>query len=487
MSNGMHQQKIAIEQYFDVAGMTEIQTGFYSLASPMEALAARLFMIDAATRTLDLQYYLFKDDLVGSLIIEHLLKAAERGVQVRLLLDDLDAASKDAAFAMLAAHDNIEIKLFNPNVFRGLFRGLVLLLHLQRLGRRMHNKVMIADNKVVLFGGRNIGSEYFLSDDARMFLDYDVMAIGDLSAKVRVEFEAYWQSSMAKPLSQLTQYVFSLKDREKKRRRYRQRLAHYHSTQTAYLVEHSRLSRLVRKNRIPLVLAEAKLFFDPPSKVNNTHSEQESLVYQLNQALKVRSDLVLISPYFIPTRAGMRLFEAYRQQGVRIRVITNSLASTDVTMVYGHYRPYIAELLSMGVELYELRPRALQRERRFFKNWRKNRVSLHTKMALVDNRYLLTGSANVDPRSKKLNTEMLVVIDSVEMAKNERLQIENIMTGDNLFQLKLEAEGADEVPRLSWHYRENGQAVVEYEPPESSFWRKVTSRLMSRLPIEGVL
>lgn len=489
---------------FDTTGLSDSfsdgQSGFYDLSSPVDALAARLLMIDRAQHRLCLQYYLFKEDMVGALLIDRLLKAADRGVEVQLLLDDLQGARRGASFALLANHPKVEIRLFNPNLFRGLFRGVVLLFNMEKLGHRMHNKAMVADNEVALFGGRNIGTEYFLSDEERMFLDYDVMAFGPIGLQVQLAFDNYWQSSESSPLNQLDAALYVIKNHQRNRWRHQQAISHFEAMPIAELLQQSRLLKASAENPLPLVLASANLLVDPPEKIDPYYAEKQSLAYQLMHEIEVEKSLTLVSPYFIPTKAGLEMFREYIKRGVKVRILTNSLASTDVTLVYAAYQHYQKALLEIGVELYELRPKGWlktwmqtllsklhwvdlkwMQEHHLFQYWHRHQLSLHTKLAIIDERYLLTGSANADPRSRKLNTEMLAIIDSEEMAQRENEQLNTILAGDVFYELAL-ING-----KVAWHARKGCREKTVFVPPEASHWRKITSRLMAMLPLEGYL
>lgn len=487
---------------FDMQGVSDSLSdglsGFYDLSSPVDALAARLLMIDRAQHRICLQTYLFKEDLIGALLIEHLLKAADRGVQIQLLLDDFQGAHRGASFALLANHEQVEIRLFNPNLFRGLFRGLVLLFKLKQLGHRMHNKAMIVDGEVALFGGRNIGNEYFLSDDVRMFLDYDLLAFGPIGFQVQLAFDSYWQSAVSKRLNQLDSALFAIKNHHRNLHRHQATVATFQHHPMANLLLKSPLMN--RKFPLKLQLASADLLVDPPEKSNAFYNAKFSVAYQLEHEIEVTHSLTLVSPYFIPTQAGIAMFRAYREQGVKIRVLTNSLASTNVTLVYSAYQRYHKALLEMGVELYELRPKGgfkgwVQRlfdrlgeldakwlkSQTLFQYWHRHQLSLHAKLAIVDDRYLLAGSANADPRSQKLNTEMLAVIDSIEMVRQENQQLNDILQAGVFYQLSL-IHG-----KVAWQLQQSCREKVFFVPPEASHWRRITTKLMAILPLEGYL
>ena len=488
-----------LNQYFaeELLHRQQGKSGFYPLAAPMDALAARLFLIDHAQDSLDVQYYLYHDDLSGSLVARHLVQAADRGVKVRMLLDDLDAANKDPVLAMIAQHPNIHVRLFNPIYFRNLLRNLSLVFNLDKLGRRMHNKSLIADGQVAIIGGRNIGDVYFAADDERLFLDFDVMTVGPVAHEVTEQFNVYWQSDWAKPVSRLAKYHFRFEDYEKLYEAHEEKMAAFAESPTARRLSDSRFNQQIRHHTLgeslPVYEAEAEFFYDPPKKVAAQMSEQESINAQLEDILKVEKELIMISPYFIPTESGMARLQALRDKGVEIIIVTNSLASTDVVAVYSGYKSYREGLLKMGVTLYELRPQASRKHKPFQKHWRQNQLSLHTKLTLIDGRYLLTGSANIDPRSIRLNTELMVLIDDVDFTQHEREQLLKVLSEENVYRLawetlpEIERSNEFESEGLVWHYRDNGEDKQVYATPEAGFWRKFGVDVLSILPIEGYL
>lgn len=462
--------------------MASVEMGFCPLAAPMDALAARLFMIDRAQVRVDVQTYLFHDDVTGALVTKHLMEAADRGVKVRILLDDYDAAPKDRYLIQVAQHPNIDVRLFNPNVFRNTLRTLALLLRLNRLGRRMHNKAMLADGQVALFGGRNIGDVYFALDDERLFLDYDLLGVGHIAAEVQAQFDEYWNSPYAKPIQQLVSYWFRQTSHRKVYRRYVDKLVHFAQSEAASRLRECDFSRWVAANCIPLHSGQAALFYDSPQKVDLNQQTSPSVGERLQQYLQVERELVLVSPYLIPTQKGLAFFRQLRERGVSITLVTNSLASTDVLVAYSGYLPYYRPLLDMGIRLYEVQAQSPRGWRLHKRRWRQNQISLHTKLALVDDRVLLTGSANFDPRSNQLNTELLVALQQPQMVAEENAQLKQVLNGDHVYQLGYATENGQ--PRLIWQAKD-GQ--VFRSPPQAGGLRRGLAWLISRLPIEGYL
>lgn len=447
--------------------LQEGENGFRALAAPLDALAARLFMIDHAQVRLDLQTYLFHDDVTGALVVKHLIDAAQRGVKVRVLLDDYDAAPKDRYLLMIAQHPNIEVRLFNPNYFRNTLRTFALLFRLNRLGRRMHNKALVADSQVALVGGRNIGDVYFALDDERLFLDFDLLGIGEIAGAVQQQFEDYWQSPLTKSIRKLVKYRLRFEAYEKIYQRSDDRLSQFYQSSTAKRLTECDFVQLVQQNKIPMQPAEAALFYDTPEKVNLNAQAQDNVGLALWRYLQLSRELILVTPYFIPTEKGIAFFQQLKQKDVRIIIVTNSLASTDVLVAYSGYLHYYTQLLEMGIELYEIRGQVYKKWRWHKKYWRQNLISLHTKLVLIDDTQLLTGSANFDPRSNRLNTEMMVAIQQPEMVAQQKAQLLSVLKGENVFKLGLESRTKSS--SIYWQTYQNGEQKRYFQPPRLEF------------------
>lgn len=330
-------------------------SGFYSLSDGEDAFAARIVMIDAAVRSLDVQYYIWRADVTGRLMFDALRRAAARGVQVRLLLDDNNTQGLDPLLAALAAQPNIEIRLFNPFRHRR-WRPLGFLTDFARLNRRMHNKSLTVDGAATLVGGRNIGNEYFDAGDSLGFIDLDVVAIGPIVAEVARSFDAYWRSDSAYPVDRLLppptpaqlEAVVRLGeelDSLPEAQRYLER------------VRDTRVMRDVVADELPFEWATAHLVVDDPAKGLGQARRDELLTSRLEEVFAgpVHSELLLVSPYFVPGREGTQALAAMAQGGATVKVLTNALESTDVTAVHSGYAKRRRALLKAGVELWELR------------------------------------------------------------------------------------------------------------------------------------
>ena len=469
-------------------------SAFYSLGLPKDALAARLFLIDHAQKTLYVQYYICENDTIGNLFSYHIYQAAQRGVKVKILIDDISTTGKDKDIITLAQHPNIELKLFNPNSFRTFFRGLALVFHLQTLGKRMHNKALVADDEAAIIGGRNIGDVYYAGNSETLFVDYDVLTIGNVVKGISKEFEIYWNSQEAVSVEKLIPRDEKMEPAEAMLKMARS-LEEFQNSYIGKELPHATFYKAVQEDRLEFIVAdETHLFYDLPSKVVNSEDEDGSHISkQINENLKsVDDELLIISPYFIPSDALLERFRRLKDHGVNVVVVTNSLASTDVFPVYSGYYGYIERLLKMGVELYELKPEVLQRISRKIKVSKPPKLSLHTKLIFFDDERMAVGSANMDPRSDKLNTELVLIIESKKLTTDEKRMVGQILNLDNFYKLRW-----GELPKGPygnevyygpiWETRENGELLRYYSSPKASFWKRIGAGFLRLLPIEGYL
>ncbi|WP_300421015.1 phospholipase D family protein, partial [uncultured Pseudoalteromonas sp.] len=394
-------------------------SGFYPLADGVDAFVARLALIDSAEHTIDVQYYLYHRQQTTILFTAFLLKAADRGVRIRLLLDDLSQADSELDLAALAVHPNIEVRLFNPFPNRR-FRALGFITNFRQLSRRMHNKSFIVDNRIFITGGRNIGNAYFSAEDHSEFIDLDVMSVGEIVPNASKAFDLYWNHQLSYPVEDLHG------------KRDEQSLIDITKTLSSY-VEQNRQSNYVQQlhesefvkrlldDEITFDWQTSELFFDHPDKVLNDVREKSSnmsprLLKRLGQP---QQRVIIISPYFIPKEQGVKLLTNWVRKGVNVTVLTNSLAATDVSAVHAGYKKYRKDLISGGVKLWELKPSDLMAVKR--KAGRKvtgsSQASLHAKTMTFDDEKIFVGTMNLDPRSLDLNTEMGVLIESEKLSR----------------------------------------------------------------------
>ncbi|MEA3419257.1 MAG: phospholipase D family protein [Campylobacterota bacterium] len=471
-------------------------SAFHSLSEPRDAFAARIFLVDQAKTSLDVQYYIYKDDRTGNFFAYHLLKAAERGVKVRILLDDLITSGKDKSWAMLASHPNIELRLFNPNLLRSSFRNMALLFNINRLGKRMHNKTLIADGAAAIIGGRNIGDDYYAADKETLFLDYDILATGKVVPDIYRSFDLYWNSKESVLSKEVLEGQFNTAEYHQAVKKLEKSAEVFRQSSIGKAMARSDFAKNIFQGKVELTVAKrTDFYYDYPEKVNTDESDNRTHISaQISADLKhVSNDLIIISPYFIPSQEMMERLRVLRENDVEITVITNSLASTDVFAVYSKYRWYIKDLVQIGVNLYELKPKSFKKLIKSKKWIKSHQTSLHTKMMIIDQDHLVVGSANIDPRSDKLNTELLLVVSSRKLAKEERTILMEILGDENFYRVTWGKHpaypGDDDVPTYGpvWHSIKNGKEKVYYTPPHSGYFRTLGTDILSFLPIEGYL
>jgi putative cardiolipin synthase len=463
------------------------QSGFHLLANGLDAFVARSVLMQVAERSLDVQYYLYHDDLVGRLFTYQLLQAADRGVRVRLLVDDMDMADRDLGAAAMASHPNVEIRIFNP-FSRESGRLTQMVTRMGSVTRRMHNKSFTADNQLTILGGRNIGNEYFEADPDLAFADLDVIAVGPVAEEVSAIFDRYWNSALAYPAAVLykgppmtPERVAALRDELK---RY---AADQADSQYLRALRNSELAEKIRANDVRFRWGQARVVFDQPEKLLHAFEATE---YHLAPMLKssfenVQTELLIFSPYFVPGEQGTALLTQLVQRGVRVKILTNSLASNDVGIVHAGYRKYREALLRGGVELYELN-KALTRDERKEKKGTNgaSKASLHAKSFVFDRRQVFIGSLNLDPRAVLHNTEIGVVLEVPAIAE-EMSQSFDANIAKAAFRLELKTENGS--GQLLWHGWENEQPVVYTHEPHVGFWRRFGNGFMSIWPIESQL
>lgn len=456
-------------------------SGFHLLEDGRDAFQMRLSLAATARHGIDAQYYLLHNDLTGKAFMNALLRAADRGVPVRLLVDDMALFEGDTAAVTAAAHPNISVRIFNPFP-RGIARIFQYVTRFGHLSRRMHNKTFTVDGRATVLGGRNIGDTYYDVNPEIGYRDLDVLAIGPIVAHVCASFESYWHSELARPietlgLRRLSRTAF---------RAARERLVRYLDRHGGAGFGFSRMESPRRAERVlrraPLDWGQAEILADHPRKISSPRDRSEyHLAPRLRPYLEaLREELIIVSPYFVPGPEGVSLLARLVQRGVRVRVLTNSLASNDVAVVHAGYARYRRQLLSAGVELHELSPDAVPRRgRRRARRLPRTVASLHAKSFVFDRHRLLIGSLNLDPRSLLENTEIGVVIDAPAMAERVAGYFEDDLR-DNAYRLSFEET-------LCWHPPERLDESIWHREPHAIWWKRLTVGLVRWLPMESLL
>jgi len=463
------------------------KSGFVLLSSGLDAFVARAALAHVAEKSIDAQYYLFHNDLTGKLFMDQLLKAADRGVRVRLLVDDMGQEGKDLGAAALDSHPNIEVRLFNP-FSRKTGRILQLITRMGSVTRRMHNKSFTVDNQVTILGGRNIGDEYFEAKPDLAFADLDVMAIGPVVSRVSGSFDQYWNNELAYPASTIAERLPTAAESEQSLQVFNEFIAKQIDSPYLQALKNSDLTARIREDRIHYYWGTAEVVYDQPEKISHERSKTEyHLSTQLNPYFEaIDKELLLFSPYFVPGKEGTAFLTGLAEQGVRVRILTNSLSSTDVGLVHSGYVKYREKLLRGGVELYELNKKLTRKQRKEKKGQEgSSKASLHTKSFVFDREKVFIGSLNLDPRSVTENTEIGVVLTSTEMAVEMSTWFdENIEQVAFRLELKKGKSGSGKV---LWHGFENGKPRTFSVDPYTSLWRRLSVGFMSLLPIESQL
>ncbi|MGZ5200976.1 MAG: phospholipase D family protein [Telluria sp.] len=455
-------------------------SGFHTIPDGRDAFAARMLLAQAAERTLDVQYYIWSKDMTGTLLFAALRKAADRGVRVRLLLDDNNTSGLDATLTALDAHPNIEVRLFNPFVFRQ-FRPLGYLTDFKRANRRMHNKSFTADSQATIIGGRNIGDAYFGAADDMLFTDLDVMAVGPVVTEVSKDFDRYWSSNSAYPVDQLLGKVSPAALEELSAAALQIEQSPRAAAYTRALRSTTFVDELM-KGSLDLEWAAIRMISDDPAKGLGLAEPGDLIFDKITKRMgQPVSEMNLVSPYFVPTDAGVGVFAALVQRGVKIRVLTNALEATDVSAVHAGYSKHRVALLEAGVSLYELRSRAVPTRTRKLFGTGNSTSSLHSKTIAVDRLHVFIGSFNFDQRSAKLNTEDGFVIDSAALADRISKSFDGRVPGE-AYDVRLSPDH-----ELYWLEQRGGTVLRHDVEPGTNYEERMGVSVMSMLPIEWLL
>ncbi len=455
-----------------------LPSGFRLLPSGESAFAARIALVERAAQSIDAQYYHVHDDEVGHALLRALRDAARRGVRVRMLVDDLYSGPVADLLRALAAEPQAQVRLFNPLPVRGgppLARLALSWPDFQRVNHRMHNKLLVVDGVVAIYGGRNIGDAYFMRDGEANFVDLDVLSTGAVVRELAAAFDLYWNSDQVWPAQALGEAS------DADRAGFDARTA---ATRSDLLQEPPRdvlgqtpVVAQLGSGRLTLHFGSARVAPDPPAKAAAAPVQgqpSEAMRAQLDIIEAARSDVALSSPYFLPGGLGMQLLLDARRRGIQALVLTNSLGSTDEPLAYFAYAPHRTGMLRQGIELYELAP-ALARESGGFGRFGTSIARLHAKLAVVDRRWLLVGSVNFDARSATINTELGVAIDCPALA----LEAMRVLAGDafrSMYRLRLSADGQ----HLEWVSSDaDGRLQVSSREPNDDLWLRLRLQIQS--------
>ena len=433
-------------------------------------------MVDLAQQTLDLQYYIWDDDISGGLLGERLVRAAERGVRVRLLLDDISIVDRDSNLARISGHPNIEIRAFNP--FRDRARWTDILHDASRVNRRSHNKVFVADNAVAIVGGRNIGDQYFGIAALTNYRDLDAIAAGPVVRDISSIFDVFWNSKFAIPYEAFVARPPTAADADAQIATLRAAVARQ---PMPYAIEED-VAHLVgdmEHIRDDLVWAPVRVLYDDPSKAED--EDVKGIVGELaSLASNAQHEVLIENSYFVPRDPMVKIIAALTARGVKVRILTNSMASNEVVPVVSGYNKYRDDLLRVGAEIYEQRPDSSMK-RKWSLLSTKSRSGLHTKAMVVDRRYVVIGSYNLDPRSSDINSELALLADSPQFGERVGAFLDEGVAPDNAFRVTLEHG------RLKWTASNDGREVVYAKEPETGWWQRSVVKMIGWLPIHSQL
>ena len=453
------------------------QAGFRLLHDGLEALAIRLMLADQAEHSIDAQYYEIHNDFSGYIFIEALLRAADRGVHVRLLLDDYRTKGHDADLATLKMHPNFEMRIYNP-FSRSRTRITESVMSFTRINRRMHNKSFTVDKLMTVIGGRNIGDSYFGICDDVNFADLDVIGVGSIVQDVGSMFNEFWNDQASRPVEDLdwkkANDEISFSRLLNKVTRSRSEIG---NSKYAAAISNEIRTKL-QQDWSKFVVAPYELTYDQPGKTQRDEASTR-VRGALSKAFEgVKNDVIIVSPYFVPRLSGVRKFQGLRDRNVKITIVTNSLASNNQIYAHGGYAPVRKALIKMGVKLYELSAHANLAYNESSSTARTN-ATLHAKAFALDRTRLFVGSFNLDPRSANINTEMGILIDSAELAEQFAGGCEHFAPRFS-YQLLISPKG-----KLSWNAELNGEKITLNREPHASLMRRAAGKAAQWLPIRG--
>ncbi|ELW84531.1 MULTISPECIES: phospholipase D family protein [Acinetobacter] len=466
--------------------LTQGLTAYLAMNDAFQSIASRIHLIRKAKYTLDLQYYIWADDFIGNLMLHELLKAADRGVKVRLLIDDQNGTKIDRQLSALLTHPNISIKLYNPYKFRH-FRVMDYIFRAQRINHRMHNKLIIADGAIAVTGGRNISSEYFDASESFQFTDMDVLFFGQSVNRANEVFTEFWNFELSYPIEQFISKG-STQDLIDLRKSFEKLEQAEHSTDEKVNLEQKELANELNQNKINWAYAD--FLADSPKKSLGKAQGNELISHQIHQHLgDPKQEMDLIAAYFVPTQNGSDFISQFPKQNVNVRILTNSFVANDVALVHAFYQKYRVDLLKNGAKLYEFKPYIERKRRTWYEvvtgniipKKGKNKSSLHAKFINIDDKVFI-GSFNLDPRSFNINTEVGLVLKSDPLQE----QISDLLDRTLLtvaYELQLNSQG-----ELIWlDYQGDGKVIKHHVDPETTRFQRFMMYSVSYLPLEWMM
>ena len=455
-------------------------SGVELLAQPDRAFQTRFAVASLAQKSLDLQYYLWKGDLAGQLLAWRALQAADRGVRVRFLIDDIYHSGRDEVYALLDSHPNFEVRVFNPMANRGAARYLNYALNRKSLNHRMHNKIFLGDNAVAVMGGRNIGNDYFGVDTNANFLDLDALVAGPAAQEAGAAFDEYWNSRYAVPIDVLHDRPYTAEDLANARSRLDEAVARIGELPYTIDLDSEDLVERLREWADQLAWVDAHVVVDP---LERFEGQGRSAIVEFGEqhVSSIEREFTAESAYLIPSQEGLETMKEMVDRGVRVRLLTNSLQSNNHISAHSGYLKYRKAILETGAELYELRAdAALRTGFRAHEEDENIPAGIHTKSFIIDDDQVLIGSFNFDPRSRDLNSEIGLVVNDTEFAAEVTAAMDEDFSPENSYRLFLDDKG-----KLRWKQEDpDGTVTVYTRDPGAPWWRRAVARFLSWLPIE---
>ena len=445
-----------------------------------EAFIVRLALCDLAERSLDMQYYVWDGDTTGRIVLDRVMKAADRGVTVRLLIDDPYYRANDPVIAALDAHVNVEIRLFNPFTNRRWSR-LDFIHDFRRVNRRMHNKLMVTDNAAAIVGGRNIGDIYYGVNTIANYRDLDVLAVGPVVHDLSRVFDRYWHSRSTVPIAAIVNRAYGAADLDAILSRLRDEIA---AADYPYPIDQDFDNLAARGDefRNDLVWAHGQIIADDPEAVSRGEDSDQVATFIRERVARLSKELLIESPYFVLPAQAQASVKVLHERKVRVRALTNSLASNDMLAAHSGYAKTRRRLLENGMELYELRPDTDE----FRSGWSplsgRSPAALHTKAMVFDGEAVLIGSFNLDPRSAVINTEASLYIESQALAERLTAYMATGVVPANSYRVFI-----DRYSSIIWETVMDGHTVRYRDEPGTGFRRRFVANLLKLLPIDSQL
>jgi len=456
------------------------KSGFAVLGGNREAFTDRVALADFAQETLDVQYYIWSADTAGLLLADHLVRAAERGVRVRFLLDDVNFKKRDSATAAIAAHPNIEVRIFNPHRYRNN-RTTEFVMNFGKLNKRMHNKIMVMDNAAAIVGGRNIADEYFGLGESFNNRDLDIAAVGPVVRDLSATFDQFWNSESAVPIEAFVRDQPTMDD-------FRRQVATMRSNirpeRYPFPVDQdvSELKGRIGEIMDELVWAEGEVLYDTYDSTQGRDPEGKMNRRLHAEVAAARSRVDIEAAYFVLRDPGIATIRELTERGVTVRVLTNALAGNDVVAAQAGHTRRRPQVIRAGAEVHELRPDAPAMLSQVAPQARDSRAALHTKTLVIDDETSFVGSFNLDPRSADINSEIGLLVHSEEFAKQVRAFLDEGVRPENAYRVTLDEQG-----RTLWTTEIDGETRTCSVDPETTFGRRTMNRLLTLLPIEDQL